>query len=1116
LPYGQPSRWDCKRAGPLGDGYAPHDMSHEPTPFRYSRPPIETEGKDSLATLARWIETGAEVLDLGASTGALGRHLTARGCVVDGVEIDPTAAATARLAYRSLVEADLETAELHALFEGRRYDAVVCADILEHLRDPGRILEQTRELLKPQGALLVSVPNIGYAGVVLELLAGEFTYRPLGILDATHLRFYTRRSLLQSLREHGFHPDKLDAVTLSLDESEFGSGSVERIPPRLLRAVREQPDALVYQFIVRAKLEPSPTEFLVPSPLPLARFRSQLFWRCGDAPYDEAHSVATTAPLDTEVHELRFALPALVGNPVAVRLDPSDRPGFIQLHGLAEEDESGQTRWKWQAGEGPPPVRPRQQLMPIPGGPVPSFLSMGEDPSFELFHSQAVERARSGVLIIRLSLLPTAEALAVARGLTVTEGRLARSEGAVTRVEERLTRTEARLVEIGDRQHAQVEQRLAQTEARLVEIGDRQRGLLLAVQADSEETRKLAESVARVEAEVQRFRGALEKSGQFNWRAVLSNFSSRIRLLIRRVVGPLLPRRGKAYIRRRQLRRRAGLITKAGLFDSGYYLSQNPDVAAAGLEPIYHYLTCGASEGRDPHEMFDTSYYLEQNPDVAANGINPLLHFCLHGLAEGRRPHPNFSVDQYRAATFRRPVGPDIESSSTAAPRQRLGLALRRFRTRPFEEHPTHADDREPTGLKTLVVSHVLPFPPRAGNEYRIHRMVHWLESIGQEVHLVVAPLPGESLDAEAMVRAAREYPNLIVWQRDGTVLYQSQRSEVRAMLAGLDGEHPRSFSTAPAASHSRPSERIADLEQTFCPDPVLDILRRLETSNPPDMAISNYVFMSRFLPVLQRRVFKVIDTHDVFSTKLGKVVRFGVTGDIDISPAEEATLLRRADLVIAIQPDEALELQKLAPDRTVVTAGVDFHLVGEESPPPTEPVVLYVASRNALNIKGVRDFLSLAWPLIRRRIADARMLIVGPVCEAVEEGIEGVELLGRVDRLEDVYARAKVVVNLAVAGTGLKIKTLEALSHLRPIVVWPSGVEGLSKEAQSFCDVAKDWYDFARRVVRQLTGDGARDIAAHRDEIRREFSPEVVYGPFQTAIAAGVRAASSREAHGE
>ncbi len=1087
-------------------------MSDEPAAFRYSRPPIDPDGQDSLAILSRWIEAGADVLDLGASTGVLGRHLAARRCVVDGVEIDPATAAIGRGAYRSLVEADLETAELPVLFEGRRYDAVVCADVLEHLRDPGRILEQARQLLKPGGALLVSVPNIGYAGVVLGLLSGEFAYRPTGILDSTHLRFFTRRSLIEFLAEHGFHAEKLDTVTLSLNESEFGTGSVERIPPRLFAAVGGQPDALVYQFIVRATLDASRAKFSPPPPLPLAGFSAELFWRVDGGPYSAAHSVKMSAPLDSAVHELRFVFPALIGDLVALRLDPSDRSGFIQLHSLAEEDESGLPRWKWLAGDGPPPVRLLHQLLAIPGTPVPTFLSLGEDPSFEVVVPAHPGHMRGGVLVVRLSLLPTTEALAVARGLTEAEERLARSEATLARVEQRLGETEARLVDVGRRHEAALTASRADIEGVNTAIAAMELATRARTDAHLTGLEMAASSASRVEAELQRLRSMVEEAKNSTWRAVFARFSARIRRRGRQTIAPLLPGRLKRYLRRRQLQRRASLIIDAGLFDAAYYLSQNPDVAASGLKPIYHYLTNGAGEGRDPHEMFDTSYYLEQNLDVATSGVNPLLHFCLYGLAEGRRPHPGYSADQYRAAAGRPHLRPGFESTPTP-PALRLKLPRHRFRTHPFEEHAPRAEVSQTPGFKTLVVSHVLPFPPRAGNEYRIHRMVRWLQSVGHEVHLVVSPLPGETLDSQALLRAAGEYPNLVVCQQDGTVLYQSQRPEVRTMLAKLDSEHPRSFSTSGAAS--RLSDKVVDLERTFCPDHLLDILLRLKNASQPQVAICNYVFMSRFLTKFDAGVFKLIDTIDVFSTKSSKVLRFGVADPLDISREDEAALLRRADLLVAIQPNEAAELQVLAPDRPVVTAGVDFEIVSGVSAPPPEPVVLYVASSNTLNVKGVRDFLSLSWPLVRREIPDARLLVVGPVCEAIDAGLPGVDLLGRVDRLEDVYARARLVVNLAVAGTGLKIKTLEALSHLRPIVLWPSGVDGLSAEAQRFCDVAQNWYDFARRVVARLTGD-AWDIGAHRDEIEREFSPEVVYGRLHTAIAAGIQAASSREAHGE
>lgn len=79
-------------------------------------------------------------------------------------------------------------------------------------------------------------------------------------------------------------------------------------------------------------------------------------------------------------------------------------------------------------------------------------------------------------------------------------------------------------------------------------------------------------------------------------------------------------------------------------FDAAWYLSQYPDVARAGADPIAHYLGWGTNEGRNPHPDFDTRWYLAANPDVARSGLNPLVHFILHGRREGRAAHPIFGV----------------------------------------------------------------------------------------------------------------------------------------------------------------------------------------------------------------------------------------------------------------------------------------------------------------------------------------------------------------------------------------------------------------------------------------------------------------------------------------
>lgn len=83
------------------------------------------------------------------------------------------------------------------------------------------------------------------------------------------------------------------------------------------------------------------------------------------------------------------------------------------------------------------------------------------------------------------------------------------------------------------------------------------------------------------------------------------------------------------------------------LFDTAFYLRKYPDVAAARVNPLGHYLKHGAAERRQPHPLFDPAYYLERYPDVRQAGVNPLLHYCLHGAAEGRQPHPWFQPEYY-------------------------------------------------------------------------------------------------------------------------------------------------------------------------------------------------------------------------------------------------------------------------------------------------------------------------------------------------------------------------------------------------------------------------------------------------------------------------------------
>lgn len=150
------------------------------------------------------------VLDLGCGSGQLGKRLIDlnRAAEVVGVEIFESAAFNASKYYSKVITGDIENLELsyHEYF-----DYIVCGDILEHLRDPWTTLHRVHGWLKPDGALIASIPNIRYWRVLRDLvLKGRWEYVDSGIMDITHLRFFTRRTFTEALEGNGFSISKCE------------------------------------------------------------------------------------------------------------------------------------------------------------------------------------------------------------------------------------------------------------------------------------------------------------------------------------------------------------------------------------------------------------------------------------------------------------------------------------------------------------------------------------------------------------------------------------------------------------------------------------------------------------------------------------------------------------------------------------------------------------------------------------------------------------------------------------------------------------------------------------------------------------------------------------------
>jgi 2-polyprenyl-3-methyl-5-hydroxy-6-metoxy-1,4-benzoquinol methylase len=206
---------------------------------------------DSHTMLVRLATGSQRVLDLGCSSGSIARALVASGSVVSGVEYDAQAAEEARPYLDRVILADLDTLDLAAQFGQASFDCVLCGDVLEHLRDPVRVLRGVRRLLAPGGSLVASIPNVAHAAVRLALLQGRFDYTARGLLDETHVHFYTRQSMHRLLADAGFVPLDVRRTTAGPFETEIPLSQGD-FSPEVVAKVLADPDATTYQFVLRA------------------------------------------------------------------------------------------------------------------------------------------------------------------------------------------------------------------------------------------------------------------------------------------------------------------------------------------------------------------------------------------------------------------------------------------------------------------------------------------------------------------------------------------------------------------------------------------------------------------------------------------------------------------------------------------------------------------------------------------------------------------------------------------------------------------------------------------------------------------------------------------------
>ncbi len=273
-----------------------------------------------------------------------------------------------------------------------------------------------------------------------------------------------------------------------------------------------------------------------------------------------------------------------------------------------------------------------------------------------------------------------------------------------------------------------------------------------------------------------------------------------------------------------------------------------------------------------------------------------------------------------------------------------------------------------------------------------------------------------------------------------------------------------------------------------------------------PHVIIANYAFLGDVLSVIPsaKLALKVIITHDVRHRRVMHFMKrsLDLLDESEWDVAKESEQLRKAQLLLAIHQDDADVFKKTATPCEVLSMPMPAVCQSYASK-QTPGRCLFVGSRANHNVYGLSWFLEDVWPIVLQLVGYCGLHVCGTVSDKIHGTFPNVAFLGRVADLKSEYGAAEVCLVPLLVGSGLKIKLVEALSHVRACVSTPVGVQGISEIAGKAVIVAETAEDFARSVQTILTNSDKRrwmEQQAH-EFIRERLSPDAVYQPFVDRI---------------
>jgi 2-polyprenyl-3-methyl-5-hydroxy-6-metoxy-1,4-benzoquinol methylase len=207
---------------------------------------------DTVATnVVRLVGKNKRVLDIGCGSGSFTKTLAQHGCKVTGLERNPESIKKVRPYCVEAIHVDLNSCEWPSVLKGEKdFDVIVAADVLEHLYDPWKTLQQMVPLINSNGYFVISLPHIGHAAVMACLMNGNFEYQDKGLLDSTHIRFFGFNNIEELLAQAKLKIIEVWYATALPENTEFAT-EWGKLSPTLQDVLIRGKYAEIYQIVMK-------------------------------------------------------------------------------------------------------------------------------------------------------------------------------------------------------------------------------------------------------------------------------------------------------------------------------------------------------------------------------------------------------------------------------------------------------------------------------------------------------------------------------------------------------------------------------------------------------------------------------------------------------------------------------------------------------------------------------------------------------------------------------------------------------------------------------------------------------------------------------------------------